>query len=160
MSLSVPTMCTWRFSNNGPNLFAWRPNCTGWLLVGCNSGVTGEIVAVCTYVYDLWAYGVAGDMCSLFGVLDESLLLVWRDIMDIGRGRFIIFPSDGGLTPLRSMIFMMRLQNGIHARVANWAAVFPMIWKMWAQISIGAPVIRSLRNWALPRLMKAVLDSG
>ena len=39
--------------------------------------------------------------------------------MDIGRGRFIIFPSDGGLKPLRSMIFMMRLQNRIHACVAD-----------------------------------------
>ena len=47
--------------------------------------------------------------------------------MDIGRGRFIIFPSDGGLTPSRSMIFMMRLQNGIHARVADQVAVFPMV---------------------------------
>ena len=27
--------------------------------------------------------------------------------MDIGRGRFITFPSDGGLTPLRSMIFQI-----------------------------------------------------
>ena len=66
--------------------------------------------------------------------------------MDISQGRFIIFPSDGGLIPLRSMIFMMRLQNGIHARAANRAAVFPVIWKIWAQISIGAPIIRSLRN--------------
>ena len=47
--------------------------------------------------------------------------------MDIGRGQFIIFPSDGGLTPSRSMIFMMRLRNEIHACVADQAAVFPMI---------------------------------
>ena len=80
--------------------------------------------------------------------------------MDIGRGRLIIFPSDGGLTPLRSMVFMMRLQNGIHARVAVQAAVFPMVWKIWAQISIGALVIRLHWNLALPRLMKAVLDNG
>ena len=160
MSLSIPAMRKWRFSNNGPNLFAWGSDYTGWLLVSCNSGVTNEIVAVYTCVSDSWAYGVVGDMCSFFGVLDEWLLLAWRDIMDIGRGQFIIFPSDGGLTPSRSIIFMMRLQNGIHAYVANRAAVFPMIWKIWAQISIGAPVIRSLRNWALPRLMKAVLDSG
>ena len=58
--------------------------------------------------------------------------------MDIGRGQLIIFPSDGGLTPSRSMIFMMRLQNGIHACVTVRAAVFPMVWKIWAQISIGA----------------------
>ena len=66
--------------------------------------------------------------------------------MDIGRGRFIIFPSDGGLKPLRSMIFMMRLQNRIHARVADRATVFPMAWKIWAQISVRAPVIKSYRN--------------
>ena len=66
--------------------------------------------------------------------------------MDIGQGWFIIFPSDGGLTPSRSMIFMMRLQNGIHASVADRADVFLMIWKIWAQISTEAPVIRSLRN--------------
>ena len=66
--------------------------------------------------------------------------------MDIGQGWFIIFPSDGGLTPSRSMIFMVRLQNGIHARVTDRAAVFPMVWKIWAQISIRAPVIRSHRN--------------
>ena len=66
--------------------------------------------------------------------------------MDISQGRFIIFPSDGGLTTSRSMIFMIRLQNGIHAHVADRATIFPMIWKMWVQISIGAPVIRSLRN--------------
>ena len=60
--------------------------------------------------------------------------------MDIGRGRLIIFPSDEGLTPSRSMIFMMRLENGIHVRVAVRAAVFPMVWKIWAQISIGATV--------------------
>ena len=66
--------------------------------------------------------------------------------MDIGRRQFIIFPSDGGLTPSRSMIFMMRLKNGIHTCVADRVAVFPMIWKIWAQISIEAPIIRSLRN--------------
>ena len=80
--------------------------------------------------------------------------------MDISGGRLIICPSDEGLTPSRSMIFMMRLQNGIHARVADRVAVFPMVWKIWAQISIEAPVIRSHRNCALPRLMKAVLDNG
>ena len=52
--------------------------------------------------------------------------------MDIGRVQFIIFPSDGGLTPSRSMIFMMRLQNGIHACVADQATVFAMVWKIWA----------------------------
>ena len=47
--------------------------------------------------------------------------------MDIGRGRGTIFPSVGGRIPLRSMIFMMKLQKGIHVRAANRAAVFPMV---------------------------------
>ena len=114
-------------SNKRPNLSTWGPDCSSWLLVGCNSRVTGEIVAVCTSVSDPWADVVAGDICSLFGFWEEWLLLAWRDTMDIGRGWLIIFPSDGGLTPLRSTIFMMRLQNGIHARVADLAAVFPMV---------------------------------
>ena len=48
-------------------------------------------------------------------------------IMDIGRGCGIIFPSVGGRTTSRSMIFMMRLQKGIHVCVADRAAVFPMV---------------------------------
>ena len=47
--------------------------------------------------------------------------------MDIGRGRDTIFPSVGGRTPSRSMIFMMRLQKGIHVHVADRAAVLPMV---------------------------------
>ena len=47
--------------------------------------------------------------------------------MDIGRGHGIIFPSVGGWTPSRSMIFMMRLQKGIHVHVVDQAAVFPMV---------------------------------
>ena len=31
---------------------------------------------------------------------------------------------------------------------------------MWAQMSIETPVMRSHRNFALPRLMKAMLDNG
>ena len=69
-------------------------------------------------------------------------------------------PSVGGFTPSRTMIFITRVQKGIHVRVADRATVFPMIWKMWAHMSIGAPVIRSHRNWALPRLMNAVFESG
>ena len=56
--------------------------------------------------------------------------------------------------------FMMRLQNGRFFHATDRAVVFPMIWNMWAQISIGTPVMRSQRNCALPRLMKAVLDNG
>ena len=47
--------------------------------------------------------------------------------MDIGRGCGIIFPSVGGRTPLRSMIFMMRPQKGIHVRATDRAVVFPMV---------------------------------
>ena len=47
--------------------------------------------------------------------------------MDIGRGCDTIFPSVGGQTPLRSMIFMMRPRKGIHVRVADQAAVLPMV---------------------------------
>ena len=47
--------------------------------------------------------------------------------MDIGRGRDTIFPSVGGLTPLLSMIFMMRLQKGRLVRAADLAATFPII---------------------------------
>ena len=159
ISLSIPAIRIWKVSNKRPNLSAWGPDCSGWLLVGCNSGVIRKKVMVCIGVSDPWADVVAGVMCSLFGVLEEWLLLVWRVTMDIGQGWFIIFPSDGGLTPSRSMIFMVRLQNGIHARVTDQATVFLMVWKIWAQISIRAPVIRSHRNWALPRLMKAVLDN-
>ena len=47
--------------------------------------------------------------------------------MDIGRGHDTIFRSVGGWTPSRSMIFMMRLQKGIHVQVADRALVLPMI---------------------------------
>ena len=47
--------------------------------------------------------------------------------MEIGRGREIIVPFVGGRTPSRSMIFMMRLQKGILVRVADQAAVFPIV---------------------------------
>ena len=47
--------------------------------------------------------------------------------MEIGRGRIIIFPSEGGLIPSRRMNFIMRLQNGTHPRVADQAAVFLMV---------------------------------
>ena len=47
--------------------------------------------------------------------------------MDIGRGCGTIFPSVGGWTPSRSMIFMMRLQKGIHVRVVDRAVVLPMV---------------------------------
>ena len=66
--------------------------------------------------------------------------------MEIGRGRVIIFPFEGGIIPSRRMNFIMRLQNGIYPHVADRAAVFLMVQKMWAQISMDALVVRSYRN--------------
>ena len=153
-------MCLWRLSNKLPNLLVWGSDYTCGVLVCCNSRVTCEVGVICTCVSDSGADGVAREMCALFGVLEEWLLLACRMDMEIGRGRVIIFPSEGRLIPSRRMNFMMRLQNGIHHHAIDRAAVFLMVWKMWAQISMGAPVIRSHRNWALPRLMKVVLDNG
>ena len=120
----------------------------------------GEAVSVCTGVAKPWPNEVAWRKGSLLGALEEWLLLAWKEIMDSGQRRSIFFLSVGGLTPLRTMIFITRLQKGMHVRVTDRAVVFPMIWKMWAHMSIGAPVIRSHRNWALPRLMNAVFESG
>ena len=47
--------------------------------------------------------------------------------MEIGRGRVIIFPFEGGIIPSRRMNFIMRLQNGIHPRATDRAAVFLMV---------------------------------
>ena len=64
---------------------------------------------------------------SLLAVLEEWLLLAWRVNMEIGHERVIIFPFEGGLIPSRRMNFIMRLQNGIHPRVVDRAAVFLMV---------------------------------
>ena len=80
---------------------------------------------------------------SLSSALEEWLLLAWRDIMDNGWRRGSILPSVRGRTPSRTMIFMRRLQKGIHVRATIRVVVFPMVWKMWAQISIKTPVMRS-----------------
>ena len=47
--------------------------------------------------------------------------------MEIGCGRVIIFPSKGGLIPSQGMNFIIRLQNGVHPRAADRAAVFLMV---------------------------------
>ena len=120
----------------------------------------GETVLVCTGVAESWPDDVVWRKGSLFGALEEWLLLSWRENIDSGRRRSIFFPSVGGLTPSRVMIFITRLQKGIHNCAADRATVFPMIWKMWAYMSIGVLVMRSHRNWALPRLMNAVFESG
>ena len=116
-----------------------------------------------------WPEGVTYGTYSLFGVLDgfcfsclaeEWFLLIQRDNMDIGRWRTRIVPSLGGRTPLSTMIFMMRLRKGRHICATVLATVFPIVWKMWVQISIGVPVMRSHKNCALPRLMNPMLDNG
>ena len=150
----------WILSSKLPTLSVWGSDCTCGVLVCWTSGMTREVGVVCTCVSDSGADGVTGEMCALFGVLEEWLLLACRVNMEIGCERVIIFPSEEGLIPSWIMNFMMRLQNGIHPRAVDRATVFLMVWKMWAQISMGASVIRSQRNWAIPRLMKVMLDSG
>jgi len=143
----------------------------GWVLVVCSSKMWGDVVSVCpgvVWAAKPWPEGVTCGTDSLFGVLDgfyfshlaeEWLLLIWRDTMDIGHWRTRIVPYLGRRI-FSTMIFMIRLQKGRHIHAAIRVAVFPIVWKMWAQISIGDPVIRSHKNYALPRLMNPVLDSG
>ena len=150
----------WIFSSKLPTLSVWGSDCAYGMLVCGTSGMTCEVGVVCTGVSNLGADGVTGEMWALFGVLEEWLLLACKVNMEIGRWRVNIFLFEGGTMPSQRMNFMMRLQNGIHPRAIDRVAVFLMVWKMWAQISVGAPVIRSQRNWALSRFMKVVLDSG
>ena len=84
-------------------------------------GVWGDVVLVClgvVWVAEQWLEGVACGKDSLFGVLDrfcffrlveEWLLLIWRDTRDIGHWQTRIIPSFDGRTPLSTMIFMIRL---------------------------------------------------
>ena len=139
----------------------WNTFAIMWLcLFVWNPGGTDEVLVDWTEVTVAWADGDACVDGSHLGFLEEWLLLAWRVYMDIGRGWVTIFSSDEGLTPSQRMIFMIKLQNGRIVRVANRAVVFPMIWNMWAQMSIETPEMRSPKNLALPRLMKAVFDSG
>ena len=150
----------------------WELDSHGWMLVDCGLGVWGDAVSVClgvVWATVQWPEGVACGKDSLFGVLDRFcfsrlaegwLLLIWRDTRDIRHWRTKIVPSFGGQTHLRTMIFIIRLQKGRHIRAAVRLAIFPIVWKMWAQISIRAPVMRSHKNYALPRLMNLVLVSG
>ena len=149
----------WRSRSNSD--VWWATFVIKWLcLVVWNPGGMDEVIVDWAGVTGAWTYGVSYVGGSLLGVLEEWLLLAWRVIIEIGHGRVIIFPFEGGLIPSWRMNFIMRLQNGIHPRASEWAAVFLMVWKMWAQMLMDIPVIRSHRNWALPRLMKVVLDSG
>ena len=48
-----------------------RINCACGMLVCETSGMTHEVGVVCTGVFDSREDGVTGDMCALFGVLEE-----------------------------------------------------------------------------------------
>ena len=159
VAVSNPKICLCKPSIKVLNLSAWELDCTCWVLTIYSSRVRGDVVSVCpdvVWVAEPWPEGVARGKDSLLGALEEWLLLAWRDTMDIGQRLTSIFSSFGGWTSSRTMIFMRRLQKGRHVR----ATVFPIVWKMRAQISIGTPVMRSHKNWALQRLMNPMLDSG
>ena len=151
-------MCIWRFSNKRTNLLAWGPDWSGWLLVGCNSGVIREIVVVCTGVSDLWVNVVAGDVFTLWflrGVTLASLKSYhgyWSRTVDYfsiwwGIDTFKKYDLHDEITKWNTCLCYCSsrgLPNGLE--------------DMGTNINWG-PVIRSHRNWAPPRLMKAVLDN-
>ena len=172
MTFANPKICSCKPLTKTVNLSAWELDCLGWMLVDCGLGMWGDAVSVCpraVWAAEPWPEWVICGIDSLFGVLnrfcfshstEEWLLLIWKDNMDIGHWQTRIVPSLGGWTPLSTTIFMMRLQKGRHVHAAVCAAVFPIVWKMWAQISIKTPVMKSHKNCALPRLMNPMLDSG
>ena len=172
MALESPEIHSCKPLTKIVNLSAWELDCHGWVLVVCGLGMWGDVVSVCPRVVwatEPWPKGVTCGTDLLFGVLvgfcfsrstEEWLLLIWRDTKVIGIWRNMIVPSLGGRTPLSTMIFTIRLQKGRHICAAIYAAIFPIVSKMWAQISIRAPMMRSHKNYALPRLMNPVLDSG
>ena len=100
------------------------------------------------------------DRVCYFRLAKEWLLLFLRDDIEIGQRQTNSFSSLGGLTPSCNMIFKRRLQNGRHIFAVDHAIVFPIVWKIWAQTSIGVPVIRLHKNCAHPRLMNLVLGNG
>ena len=153
------------------NLSEWELDGPHWVLVDCGSRVWGNAVSECPGIVGAADHclGVACWEESLFGFLEglcfalsveEWLLLIWREINDIRHWWNKIVPSFGGQTPLRTMIFMTRLQKGRHIFATDRLAVFPMVWNMWAQMSISAPLIKSHKNCALLRFLKPVLDRG
>ena len=149
----------WRSRSKSDN--RWNTFAIKWLCLAVwNPGGTDEVPVDWIGVTVAWADEDAYVDGSLLGFLEEWLLLAWRVYMDIGWGRGIIFSSDERLTPSRRIIFMIKLQNGRIVRVADRAAVFPIIWNMWAQMSIGTLEMRSHKNLSLPKPMKAVYDSG
>ena len=112
------------------NLSAWELDCPGWVLFICSAGVWGDAVSVClevVWAVEPWPEEVAWGTDSLFGILEEWLLLILRDAMDNGRWRTSIFPSPGGRTPSSIMIFMRRLRKGRHVHATISVAVFPIV---------------------------------
>ena len=171
MTLARPEIRLCKPSTKVFNLSEWELVGPGWVLVDCGSGVWGNAVLRCPRIVGAaegCPEGVACGEESLFGVLEglcfprlaeEWLLLIWRGVKDIGRWRSKIVPSFGGRIPLRTVILMTRLQKGRHICAAEHLVVFPIVWKMWAQMSVWAPLMRSHKNYALPRLMSPMLVS-
>ena len=154
------------------NLSKWELDGPSWVLVDWGSGMCGNSISVCSRVVraatrcsegmawcDDLPFRVLDGLCFVLSA-EEWLLLIWRELSDIGRWRNKIVPSFGGRTPLRTMIFMTRLQKGRNIFTVDRPAIFPMVWNMWAQMSIWAPLIKSHKNYVLLRLMKLVLDRG
>lgn len=78
---------------------------------------------------------------SFFGALetfffafstDEWTMLLCKEWMEFRPWQGRTIPFLGGWIPLRSRIFMIRLQNGRHVLAVDRLSVFPKIWKMWA----------------------------
>ena len=142
------------------------------MLVDCSSRVLENIVSGCPWIMgagDRCSKGVACWEGSLFGVLEGLCFALSAKKMTLAQLewhheywslRSKIVPSFGGWTPLRTMIFMTRLQKGRHIRATNRLSIFPMVWNMWAQMLIWVPLIKSHKNCVLPIFMKLVLDRG
>ena len=129
------------------NLSKWELDGPDRVLVDWGLRMWGNAVLICPGIVGVADHCLEGVACwedSLFGVLEglcfvlsaeEWLLLIWSEINDIIRWQSKIVHSFGGWTPLRTMIFMTRLQKGRHILAADQLAVFPMVWNMWAQMS-------------------------
>ena len=168
MAFASPETRSCKFSTKIMNRLTWELDCPGWVLAVWGSEMWGDVVSVCpgvVWAAKPWPEWVTCWIDSFLGVVDkfcflhsaeEWLLLFWREAMDIGRWRTMIFPSFGRRTPSCFMIFMKRLLKERHIH----AVVFPIVWKIWAQMLIGAPLMRSYKNCALPRLMNPMLKSG
>ena len=156
MAFTSPETCSCRLLANIENQSVWMLDYPSWVLAVQGSRMWGNVVSV--YPSVLWVDSLFSvvDRSYFFCLVEDWLLLFWSEAVDIGRWRTMIFPSFGWRTPSCFMIFMRRLQKERHIR----AAFFTIVWKIWAQMSIGAPVMRSHKNCALLRLMNPMLESG